>query len=100
MPKTRLNQPKKRASGPRVAFLGLRSIAQSAGLNDKALNAEMITEIAMVTANCWYSRPVMPGMKAVGMNTADRINAMAITGPETSSIAFNDAALGDSPFSM
>jgi hypothetical protein len=26
------------------------------------LNAEKITEIAIVTANCWYSRPVMPGM--------------------------------------
>ena len=44
----------------------------------------MSTETAMVTANCWYIRPVMPGMNAVGMNTADRMRAMATTGPDTS----------------
>ena len=50
-----------------------------------ALKAEISTEIAMVTANCWYSRPVMPGMNTVGMKTAARMMAMATTGPETSS---------------
>ena len=33
------------------------------------------------------SRPVIPGMNAVGTKTATRISAMAMTGPETSSIA-------------
>jgi hypothetical protein len=37
----------------------------------------------MVTANCWYIRPVMPGMNAVGMNTTAMIRAMATTGPDT-----------------
>jgi len=60
----------------------------------------MITEMAIVTANCWYSRPVMPGMNAVGMNTAARIKAIAITGLETSSIAFRVASLGVIPSSI
>ena len=51
----------------------------------------------MVTANCWYSRPVMPGMKAVGMKTAARMRAMAITGPVTSSIACRAASWGVIP---
>ncbi len=42
----------------------------------------------------------MPGMKAVGMNTAARMSAMAMTGPETSSIALSVASLGDMPCSM
>src|SRR5271170_289564 len=47
-----LNQPKNFPSGPRVCFLGLRSSAESAGLNVRALNADSITEIAIVIANC------------------------------------------------
>jgi hypothetical protein len=39
-------------------------------------------------------------MNAVGMNTAERMIAMAMTGPETSSIAFSDASRGDRPSSM
>src|SRR2546425_8023728 len=42
----------------------------------------------------------MPGMKAVGTNTAERTSAMPITGPEISSIAFKAASLGASPSSM
>ncbi len=42
----------------------------------------------------------MPGIKAVGTNTAARIMAMAITGPETSSMALNEASLGDRPSSI
>ncbi len=40
----------------------------------------------------------MPGMKTVGTNTADKIMAMATTGPETSSIALKAASLGVMPF--
>ena len=79
---------------------GFSSSAASAGLSVSALNADRITEIAMVTANCWYSRPVMPGMNAVGMNTAESTSAMPITGPEISSMAFSAASFGDRPSSM
>ena len=65
-----------------------------------ALKAEISTEIAIVTANCWYMRPVIPGMAAVGMKTAARISAMATTGPPTSSMAFSVADLGSIPSSI
>ena len=42
----------------------------SAGVNDNAINAEIITEMAMVIANCWYKRPTIPGIKPTGTNTA------------------------------
>ena len=73
---------------------------QSAGLSVSALKAEMSTDTAIVTANCWYMRPVMPGMNAVGTNTAARMSAIATTGPDTSSIALKAASRGDSPCSM
>ncbi len=56
--------------------------------------------MAMVTANCWKSRPVMPGMKTVGRNTAARTSAMAMTGPATCSIAARVASRGAIPSSM
>ncbi len=75
-------------------------MAAKAGLRVRALKAEMITDTAMVTANCWYIRPVIPGMNAVGTKTAVRISAMATTGPDTSSMAFSVASRGGSPCSM
>ena len=39
----------------------------------------------------------MPGMNAVGMNTAASTSAMAMTGPVTSSIALNVASLRRQP---
>src|SRR5262249_33911858 len=93
----RLNQRKNTPSGPRVSRFGRRSIAASAGLKVRALKAEMTTDRAMVTANCWYIRPVMPGMKAVGTNTATRMRAMATTGPDTSSIALRARPGGPKP---
>ncbi len=74
---------------------GFSIIEHNAGVSDKATNAEMITDTAMVMANCWYSRPTIPGIKPTGTNTAARINAMAITGPEISFMAFWVASLGD-----
>jgi hypothetical protein len=32
---------------------GRSSIAQRAGLSERALKAEIMTEIAIVSANCW-----------------------------------------------
>jgi hypothetical protein len=42
----------------------------------------------------------MPGMNAVGRNTAVRISAIATTGPDTSDIAFSVASFGERPCSM
>ncbi len=42
----------------------------------------------------------MPGMNAVGMNTAESTSAIPITGPEISSIALSAASFGDMPSSM
>jgi len=42
--------------------LGFSSSDARAGDNVSALKAEIRTEIAIVTANCWYIRPVMPGI--------------------------------------
>ena len=96
----RLKPRKKTPSGPRISRFGRSSSAERAGLSVSALNAEMMTDTAIVNANCWYMRPVMPGMKAVGMNTADRTSAIPTTGPDTSSIALKAASRGDIPCSM
>ncbi len=80
--------------------MGLRNIAQSAGESDSALNAESSTEIAMVRANCWYIWPVRPPTNATGMNTADRISAMPMTGADTSFMAWMVASRGAMPCSM
>ena len=96
----RLNHKKNVRSGPRLSVFGFSSSAASAGLSVSALNADRITDIAIVTANCWYNLPVMPGMKAVGTNTAARISAIATTGPETCSMALMAASRGESPTSM
>src|ERR1700684_3929285 len=67
--------------------VGFKSRVQRAGVNDNAINAEMITDIAMVMANCWYNRPTIPGINPTGTNTAARMSAMATTGAEISFIA-------------
>ena len=50
--KRRLNPPKSRCNRPWDSCFGLSSNEQRAGLSDNALKAEMITEMAIVTANC------------------------------------------------
>src|SRR6476469_4097422 len=61
-------------------------MAESAGVNVSALNAEIETENAIVSANCRNKMPVAPG------NTATSTSEVAITAPATSFIA-TDAAL-------
>ena len=56
--------------------------------------------MAMVRANCWKTRPVSPPRNATGTNTAERIRAIPITGPETSFIACAVASRGGRPCSM
>src|SRR6476660_7154765 len=70
-------------------------MAESAGVNVSALNAEIETENAIVSANCRNKMPVVPGNSATGTNTATSTNDVAITAPATSFIA-TDAALCDS----
>ena len=70
--KTRLKWPKnqrERTAAPPLAASGAGACAASAGLRLSALNAEMTTEMAMVSANCWNSRPLMPDDERDGMNT-------------------------------
>jgi hypothetical protein len=64
------------------------------------LNAEMRTEIAIVTANCLLSRPWMPPRNATGRKTDERMSAIATTGPDTSRIAWRVASRGVMPSSM
>ena len=52
-PNARLNQAKNFLRNPPLSVFGLSNNAASAGLSVRALNAERITEIAIVTANCW-----------------------------------------------
>ena len=63
-----------------------------AGLRVSALTEEMITATEMVTENCWYNLPVIPGMNATGTNTASNTSVVAITGPVTSAIALVTAS--------
>ena len=75
-------------------------MAASAGDSESALKAESSTEMAMVSANCWYICPVRPPMKATGMNTAERMSAMPMTGADTSFMAWTVASRGLMPCSM
>src|SRR3569833_209177 len=71
-----------------LSSVGFSSNVQSAGVNDRAIKADIITEMAIVMANCWYNLPTMPGNNPTGTNTAARISAMATTGAEISFIAW------------
>ena len=78
----------------------LSRMAASAGLRVSELKAEMTVETAMVRANWRKNWPMMPVMNAHGTNTAASTSPIAITGPETCSMALRLAWRGDIPFSM
>ncbi len=61
--------------------LGLRNSAHIAGVKVRALKPENAVETAMVRANCLYSSPVMPEMKAVGINTDSSTRTSPTIGP-------------------
>src|SRR5438067_11268498 len=82
-----LNHLKKAVRSPPVEVLGRSNKAARAGLSVSAWNAEGITEVAIVPANCGYRQPVMPGRNAVGMNTGEGTRAISTTAPEISSMA-------------
>src|ERR1700712_831737 len=71
-----------------LSSVGFSNMVHSAGVSESAMKADMITEMAIVMANCWYSLPTMPGMNPTGTNTAARMSAMATTGAEISFIAW------------
>ena len=86
---------------PRGSFLLLRKrIAHRAGLSVRALIELKTVAIEIVIANCLNRVPVIPGMASVGTNTASNTRVVAMTGPETSIIAFSAASLGESPSSI
>ncbi|MNN75291.1 hypothetical protein D3C81_1915840 [compost metagenome] len=70
-------------------------IEHKAGVKDKAINADSITDTAMVMENCWYNCPTIPGINPTGTNTAERIKAIAITGAVMSFMARRVASAAD-----
>jgi len=76
------------------------SRAQSAGESVRALKAEMTTETAIVTENCWNSRPVMPPVNDTGMNTASSTTVVATIGEATLRMASSAASRGFMPRSI
>ena len=90
--KNELNHLKRKIS---FSFLGFSRMAHIAGVSVSATNPEMMTEVAIVIANCLYSSPVSPPRKAIGKKTEERTRTIAITGPVTSSMAMNEASLGE-----
>src|SRR5260370_6779630 len=69
-------------------------MAESAGVKVNALNAEIDTEKAIVSANCRNRMPVVPGKSATGTNTDTSTREVAITAPATSFIATLAALCG------
>ena len=70
--------------------------AQSAGVSVSATMPEIVTEMAIVTANWRYISPAKPPMNATGTNTAQSTRTMAMTGPVTSDMALIAASFGGS----
>src|SRR5262249_55613325 len=71
-----------------------RKSAESDGVSVSALNAEIETENAMVSANCRNNMPVVPGNSATGTNTETSTSDVAMTAPATSRIATKAALCG------
>jgi hypothetical protein len=84
----------------RCSDCGRKRSAASAGLKVSELKAEIRVDVAIVSANWRKNWPMMPEIKAQGTNTAASTSPIAITGPETSSIARIVASRGDMPRSM
>jgi len=55
---------------------------------------DITTATHIVTANCLYSCPLMPGMKATGTKTARSTRVVATIGPVTCPMALTVAGLG------
>ena len=82
-----LTQPKILPNHPPGCCPRRSNNADKAGVRVRALKVEIITEKAMVRANCLYNCPVVPGKNATGINTANNTKEVAITAPVNSRIA-------------
>ena len=81
-------------------FGGRNNSADSAGLMVNALMELKTVATAIVSANCRYISPVIPGRNDAGMNTASNTRVVAITGPDTSLMALIAASFELKPLSM
>src|ERR1700744_5226202 len=71
-----------------------RNRAAKAGESVNALNAEIAIANAMVSANCLYRMPVVPGKNETGTNTEINTSEVAMTALVTSPIASDVALCG------
>ena len=71
----------------------LSSREHSAGLRVRAFTEEKTTATQMVTANCRYISPEMPGNIATGTNTASNTSVVATIAPPTSFMVISTASL-------
>src|SRR3954467_11031552 len=70
------------------------SSAANAGESVSALNNEIAIENAMVSENCRYRMPVVPGKNETGTNTEISTSEVATTALATSAMAADVAACG------
>ena len=75
-------------------FLASQQMAASAGESVSALNSEMAMEKAMVSENCLYRIPVVPGKNDTGTKTEISTSEVAMTALETSAMATDVAVWG------
>ena len=75
----------------------LSIVAHKAGLKVRVLIVESATDVAIVIPNCLYIYHEIPGINAIGTNTATKTSVAAITGPVTCSMAVLVASFGFSP---
>src|SRR5258707_11552743 len=102
-PKLNFSKPARRRSRgrpPRAtawASCALNSTAQSAGLSVNETKQEMTVDAAIVTANCRKNNPEIPERNAEGTKTAQRVSAIEMRAPTTSSIVRWAASDGGIP---
>ncbi len=75
------------------------SLLHIIGVSVRAMKPETITAPASVSANSTNSRPVRPGVKASGANTAASVSVIATTAKPTSFAPLSAAWNGASPSS-
>ena len=88
-------KPGARPGGVRI--VRLNSTAQSAGLSVSETKQEMTVDAAIVTANCRKNNPEIPDRNAEGTKTAQRVSAIEMRAPPTSSIVRWAASDGGIP---
>ena len=89
-------KPERNALYQRASFCSpcCSSREHSAGLRVNAFSEENTTATQIVTANCRYISPVIPGSIATGTNTASSTSVVAIMAPPTSCMVTSAASLG------